>query len=639
MRNLLRTLLAGAGLAAVLSAPAYATTIYEGLFSAAPTGGNIPYADGTTPGQLDASSLSDNGSSVTGTEPINATLVVSVANAGTTGTTANALAKLNSSGNAVITATTDASGAIGVVVLGAGTSGNAMIAKEGTVTCAFDGATTAGDYVQISSTTDGDCHDTGASTYPTSGQVLGRALSTNGSAGSYSILLGPGAIGSSSGGTPGGSNTQAQFNNSGSFGGSSGLTLTTTRVTGLTFSLGSDATGDLYYNSGSGVLARLGIGSTNQVLTVSGGLPSWQTPPGGGNVSTSGSLTSNVIPKAAGSASIGNSSITDNGTAVTTSEPIGATVVNSIANASSTGTTVNTLTKLTAGNAVIAATTDTSGMIGITVSGAGTSGNALVAVSGLVSCAFDGTATAGDYVQISSSTAGDCHDTGSIYPSSNQVIGRVQSGGSGASNYTVLLFSPGITASSGGSGASCPSGFTLSSTTGECYWTVTPATNSTNCASSTAACIYWTGLTLNEYRVACYGILAGASNKPEFQFGEGSSPTYEVASYHWAYTQTHSSGTGQSGSESDSGIVHQGMPTSGSAGWSAQFRAHGLQQSGYKTMMGETTTYVASTTYITNGGGQYQGDTNAITAIRLVDYQSTPTSLSGGYCTLYVDSN
>lgn len=41
--------------------------------------------------------------------------------------------------------------------------------------------------------------------------------------------------------------------------------------------LGSDANGDVYYRSG-GVLARLGIGSSNQVLTVSGGAPAWSTP-------------------------------------------------------------------------------------------------------------------------------------------------------------------------------------------------------------------------------------------------------------------------------------------------------------------------------------------------------------------------
>jgi hypothetical protein len=39
--------------------------------------------------------------------------------------------------------------------------------------------------------------------------------------------------------------------------------------------LGSDATGDTYYNGGSGTLTRLPIGSTGQILTVAGGLPSW----------------------------------------------------------------------------------------------------------------------------------------------------------------------------------------------------------------------------------------------------------------------------------------------------------------------------------------------------------------------------
>jgi hypothetical protein len=638
MKQSFRTLFATIGVGVVVSMPAEAATIYEGLFNGAPTGGNIPYADGATPGQLDASSLSDNGSSVTGTEPINATLVVSVANASSTGTTANALAKLNTSGNAVVTATTDISGAVGVVVLGAGTSGNALIAKEGAVICLFDGSTLAGDYVQISSSTGGECHDAG-STYPTSGQVLGRALGTNSGAGSYSMLLGPGTIGSSGGGggSPGGSNTQAQFNNSGAFGGSSGLTLSTTKVTGLTLALGSDATGDLYYNSGSGLLARLGIGSTNQVLTVSGGLPSWQTPSGGGNVSTSGSLTTNVVPKAAGTASIQNSSITDSGTVVSTSEPFNAVLTNSVPNASTTGTTVNSLTKLSSGTAVIAATADTSGVIGVTVSGAGTSGNALVAVSGLVPCAFDGTATAGDYVAISSTTGGDCHDTGStIYPTSNQVLGRVQSGGTGAGNYTVLLFSPGIVASSAG-GGSCPTGFS-GPTDGRCYWTVNPATSSTSCNSPSAACFYWTGLTGNEYELKCAGVLAGSGNTPGIQMGNSGS--WVTSSYEYDYVQTHSTSAAESGSASASGILLGGAPTSGNLTWGVAIGLHGLQLGVYKSADFISQTYVSSALYVQTGAG-YDADTNAITEIRLVDTQGTPASFSGtgAYCTLYAEPN
>lgn len=54
-------------------------------------------------------------------------------------------------------------------------------------------------------------------------------------------------------------------------------TLTNKTLTSPVVNVGSDATGDLYYRS-SGVHTRLPIGSSNQVLTVSSGVPSWQTP-------------------------------------------------------------------------------------------------------------------------------------------------------------------------------------------------------------------------------------------------------------------------------------------------------------------------------------------------------------------------
>jgi hypothetical protein len=46
-------------------------------------------------------------------------------------------------------------------------------------------------------------------------------------------------------------------------------------IAGVTITVGSDATGDLYYRNASGIFTRLGIGSAAQVLTVAGGLPSW----------------------------------------------------------------------------------------------------------------------------------------------------------------------------------------------------------------------------------------------------------------------------------------------------------------------------------------------------------------------------
>lgn len=58
-------------------------------------------------------------------------------------------------------------------------------------------------------------------------------------------------------------------------------------ITTPTILLGSHATGDIYYDGGSGLLTRLGIGSTNNVLTVIGGLPSWVAPAAVVNASSS----------------------------------------------------------------------------------------------------------------------------------------------------------------------------------------------------------------------------------------------------------------------------------------------------------------------------------------------------------------
>jgi hypothetical protein len=44
-------------------------------------------------------------------------------------------------------------------------------------------------------------------------------------------------------------------------------------------------TGDIIYASSANTPARLGIGSTSQVLTVSGGIPAWATPAGGSSFS------------------------------------------------------------------------------------------------------------------------------------------------------------------------------------------------------------------------------------------------------------------------------------------------------------------------------------------------------------------
>lgn len=119
-------------------------------------------------------------------------LLSAVPNASATGTLLNKVAKLTGSPSAaVVTSVTDTGGALGIVVAGAGTTGSAQIALAGQANCIFDGATTAGHYIQISAKTAGDCHDAG-NAFPGIGQVLGRVLSTNAGAGTYAVsVFGP----------------------------------------------------------------------------------------------------------------------------------------------------------------------------------------------------------------------------------------------------------------------------------------------------------------------------------------------------------------------------------------------------------------------------------------------------------------
>jgi hypothetical protein len=62
-------------------------------------------------------------------------------------------------------------------------------------------------------------------------------------------------------------------------------------------------TGDIYYASSANTPARLGIGSTGNVLTVASGIPSWAAPAGGGFVGCLATVT-------ASTQSISNSSAT-----------------------------------------------------------------------------------------------------------------------------------------------------------------------------------------------------------------------------------------------------------------------------------------------------------------------------------------
>lgn len=107
------------------------------------------------------------------------------------GTSANLLAKLVGAPSTVITTLlTDIRDVVGICSSGCGTTGNAVVAVLGATNCTFDGGTTSGDYITISSTVAGNCHDFG-STIPYGVQVIGRVLSTNAVSGTYGITLFP----------------------------------------------------------------------------------------------------------------------------------------------------------------------------------------------------------------------------------------------------------------------------------------------------------------------------------------------------------------------------------------------------------------------------------------------------------------
>ena len=279
--------------------------------------------------------------------------------------------------------------------------------------------------------------------------------------------------------SPGGSNTDLQYNSSGSFGGISGATSDGTNVTfgaatlrvlgsstgyntletanagasnyvtmfpaasdtvvelaqtqtltnktiasstdvlgGVTLTLGSDATGDIYYRNSGGVLTRLGIGSTGNVLTVSGGLPAWESNTGNfvttfsagttgftPNSATSGAITlAGTLVVANGGTNCSSASITcfNNITGFTAAGTTGTTSTNLVFSTSPTLVTpalgVATGTSLALGGATLGgnalAVTGTSALQATTITSA--SANALaVGLNGATNPAFNVNASTG----------------------------------------------------------------------------------------------------------------------------------------------------------------------------------------------------------------------------------------------------
>jgi hypothetical protein len=168
------------------------------------------------------------GDAVTGATIALGSPTISVANEGATGTTVNKLAKFTGAPSTAIIAGTgdNKNGAVvGVVVGGAGTTGSAQITLVGTAACAFDAtAVTAGDFVTVSSTVGGKCHDFGSS-IPTDGsQIIGRALATGNASTTQNIFITPGLANADSVVVAAGKT--ATINNSITFAGTDATTMT-----------------------------------------------------------------------------------------------------------------------------------------------------------------------------------------------------------------------------------------------------------------------------------------------------------------------------------------------------------------------------------------------------------------------------
>lgn len=105
-------------------------------------------------------------------------------------------------------------------------------------------------------------------------------------------------------------------------GGTTGQVLSKASGTDMDFAWVSDAagmtnpmttTGDTIYSSSGSTPARLGIGTTGQVLTVAGGVPSWATPAAGGG----GKVLQVVQATYATSTATNSTSFTDTGLSAT----------------------------------------------------------------------------------------------------------------------------------------------------------------------------------------------------------------------------------------------------------------------------------------------------------------------------------
>lgn len=113
--------------------------------------------------------------------------IVAITNSSVGGTALYGPAKTTGSPPQAVRTSAGDTDANGICIQNCGTSGVAIIATGGQTMCVFDGSVTAADWVQISSSVAGECHDAGVSR-PTFGKLLGVVVTTAVGAGTYAIL-------------------------------------------------------------------------------------------------------------------------------------------------------------------------------------------------------------------------------------------------------------------------------------------------------------------------------------------------------------------------------------------------------------------------------------------------------------------
>lgn len=217
------------------------------------------------------------------------------------GTTVNLLAKINSSGNAVKIGTGDTAIPVFAVISSAGTTGTADLGISGLISCQMDasGATIA-HFIVASTATAGRCMDAGA-TAPTSGWVIGVAITTAAANAVSNIILAPGynaASGGGSGCSTTGTNVVQKSNGSSGCSGSSitddGTTVTTTE--NIKSGSGSGIAGalDLVNGTAAAVTANSFGWGAPATMTTAVRLVSPNAVPSANQVMLFGAPTSNV---------------------------------------------------------------------------------------------------------------------------------------------------------------------------------------------------------------------------------------------------------------------------------------------------------------------------------------------------------